>query len=419
MQALGQLMSTTCKRERLVIVGNGMAAARLCAELAAQTPQRYDITVLGAEPEAAYNRVLLSSVLAGELNEDALCLRAQDFYAAHDIKVHSSAKVVGLDPAGHNVTLADGRAFAFDKLVLATGSQPLMPPLPGMGLQGVMAFRDLADTRRLQALGARHADVVVIGGGLLGLEAAAGLVRRGAKVRLLHLMDRLMERQLDRAGAAHLRRAMERRGVVVELGASTAKILGENHVSGVALADGRSFAAEAVVWAIGIKPEIAVARGAGLEIGRGIKVDDQMRTSDADIYALGECAEHRAQVYGLVEPAYAQAATLANHLSGGIASYEGSVLATHLKIAGVGIFSCGDVQGAPGTSSAVLEDAASGIYRKVVTDGDRLVGAVLVGDTDDAGFYRDLVTQGTPIGVFGADLVFGPQFLGSPSQVAA
>ncbi len=406
-------------RKTLVIVGNGMAAARLCAELVAQAPHGYDIMVLGAEPDSAYNRVLLSSVLAGEIDEGALCLHPQDFYAAHHIKVQTSAKVVALDAEGHNITLEDGRTMAFDKLVLATGSQPLMPPLPGMGLQGVMAFRDLADTRRLQALATRAAEVMVIGGGLLGLEAAAGLVRRGARVRLLHLMDRLMERQLDRAGAAHLRRAMERRGIVVELGASTSGILGENRVEGVALADGRSFAAEAVVWAIGIKPEIAVARNAGLEIGRGIKVDDQMRTSHGDIYALGECAEHRAQVYGLVEPAYAQAVALASHLCGGDTSYEGSVLATHLKIAGVGIFSCGDVQGAPGTNSAVLEDAASGIYRKVVTDGDRLLGAVLVGDTDDAGFYRDLVVQGTPIGAFGADLVFGPQFFSAASQVAA
>ncbi|MBV1706317.1 MAG: FAD-dependent oxidoreductase [Hyphomicrobiales bacterium] len=396
-----------------------MAGARLCAELVAQAPQRYDILVLGAEPEPAYNRVLLSSVLAGEIDEAALSLHPQEFYASHHIKMETSAKAVALDAAGHSITLADGRTIAFDRLVLATGSQPLMPPLPGMGLEGVMAFRDLADTRRLQALAARAAEVVVIGGGLLGLEAAAGLVRRGAKVRLLHLMDRLMERQLDHAGAAHLRRAMERRGIVVEIGASTSAIRGEQQVEGVALADGRSFGAQAVVWAIGIKPEITLARSAGLETGRGIKVDDRMRTSHADIYALGECAEHRAQVYGLVEPAYAQAAALASHLGGGDAAYEGSVLATHLKIAGVGIFSCGDVQGAQGTSSAVLEDAAGGIYRKVVTEGDRLKGAVLVGDTEDAGFYRDLLAQGTPIGGFGADLVFGPQFFSTGTQVAA
>ncbi len=406
-------------RKRLVVVGHGMAAARLCAELVAQKTRHFDITVIGAEPGAPYNRVLLSSVLAGEMDEGALPLHAADYYAAHQIDVLTSSKVMALDAQKHQLGLANGRIINFDKLVLATGSQPLLPPLPGMHLPGVMAFRDLADTRRLQALAARGAELVVIGGGLLGLEAAAGLVRRGAKVRLLHLMDRLMERQLDSAGAAHLRRAMERRRIVVELGANTASILGEDHVTGVALSDGRSFAAEAVVWAIGIKPEVELARAAGLAIGRGIKVDDQMRTSHKDIFALGECAEHRGQVYGLVEPAYAQALALASHLAGGEARYEGSVLATHLKIAGVGIFSCGDVQGAPGTSSAVFEDAASGIYRKVVTSGDRLAGAVLVGDTDDAGFYRDLVTSGAPIGAFGADLVFGPQFLTALPQVAA
>lgn len=412
-------MSRELLRETLVIVGNGMASARLCTELMAKAPKLYDITVIGAEPEPAYNRVLLSSVLAGEMDEGALSLHPAGFYAAHQIKVLTSAKVLALDAQKQQVSLDNGRIINFDKLVLATGSQPLLPPLPGMALPGVMAFRDLADTRGLQALAARGAEVVVIGGGLLGLEAAAGLARRGAKVRLLHLMDRLMERQLDGAGAAHLRRAMEKRSITIELGASTARILGEDRVSGVALSDGRSFTAEAVVWAIGIKPEAELARAAGLAVGRGIKVDDQLRTSHKDIFALGECAEHRAQVYGLVEPAYTQAQALASHLVGSEAHYEGSILATHLKIAGVGIFSCGDVQGAPGTSCAVLEDAASGIYRKVVMSGDSLVGAVLVGDTDDAGFYRDLVTSGASIGPFGSDLVFGPQFLTSLPQVAA
>lgn len=414
-----ELWRESSVRQKLVIVGNGMASARLCAELMAMAPQFYNVTVIGAEPEPAYNRVLLSSVLAGELDEGALGLNPAGFYAAHQIDVLTATKVTALDAPKQHICLDNGRIINFDKLVLATGSQPLLPPLAGMALPGVMAFRDLSDTRALQALAARGAEVVVIGGGLLGLEAAAGLARRGAKVRLLHLMDRLMERQLDGAGAMHLRRAMERRSIAIELGASTACILGKNKVTGVALSDGRSFAAEAVIWAIGIKPEVELARSAGLAIGRGIMVDDQMRTSHKDIFALGECAEHRAQVYGLVEPAYAQARVLASHLAGAEARYEGSVVATHLKIAGVGIFSCGDVQGAPGTSCAVLEDAASSIYRKVVMSGDRLVGAVLVGDADDAGFYRDLVTSGASIGAFGSDLVFGPQFLTPQSLVAA
>jgi nitrite reductase (NADH) large subunit len=292
--------------------------------------------------------------------------------------------------------------------VFATGSQPIKPDIPGMDLPGVLTFRDVDDVNAIAASKAAGTQVVVIGGGLLGLEAAYGLAKAGARVTLLHLMDRLMERQLDHRAALMLQRAVEARGIAVRLQAQTARIAGNSKVEGVELRDGTTIAADAVVVAVGIRANAALARTAGLEVGRGIVVDDHLETNAAGVHAIGECAEHRGCCYGLVEPAYEQAQLLARRLAGERASYPGSVLATNLKVSGVNVFSAGDFLGATAEAEEiVLSDPASGVYKKLVITQGRLVGAVLFGDTADGLWYLDLIRTGSPVARLRDDLVFG------------
>jgi nitrite reductase (NADH) large subunit len=291
--------------------------------------------------------------------------------------------------------------------VLATGSQPIKPPIPGMSLPGVITFRDINDIWTMWHRAGSGDRVVVIGGGLLGLEAAYGLAKAGARVTVLHLMDRLMERQLDKEAAALLKQAVEAKGIEVILNADTAKISGHGSVDAVVLKDGRRIEASAVVVAIGIRPSAELARSAGLTINRGIVVDDAMETSIAGIHAIGECAEHRGLVYGLVEPAYEQARVLADRLAGGTTRYPGSVLATNLKVSGVNVFSAGDFLGAAGTEEIILSDPGFGSYKKLVVLDGRLVGAVLFGDTADGLWYLDLIRSGAPIAPLRDELAFG------------
>jgi nitrite reductase (NADH) large subunit len=392
--------------EPLVIVGNGMAAARFCEELVERACGRYAIAVIGEEPRLAYNRVLLSSLLADEVSAADVELRPARWWRDRGVTVLYGQPATAIDPAIRRVRLANGASIPYSKLVIATGSLPIRLTAPGMDLRGVRVFRDFADVTDLRRA-AGGARAVVIGGGLLGLEAAYGLAKGGAKVTLVHLMDRLMERQLDARSADMLAREVEARGVEVLLGAETTKVEGIRRVEGVRLADGRVIEADLLVVAVGVRPNTALARAAGIDVDRGIIVDDGLQTSVADIHAIGECAEHRGQCYGLVEPAHEQARVLARRLAGVDAHYRGSVLATNLKVSGVRVFSAGDFLGAAGTESMVLSDPGLKTYKKLVIANDRLVGAVLFGDTADGPWYLDLIRAGASIGDVRDDLVFG------------
>jgi len=394
--------------ESLIVIGNGMAAARFVDELAQRALGRYAVAVIGEEPRLAYNRVLLSALLADEVGFDDIELKPARWWRDRGVSLRYGERATQVDAAARSVTLAGGAQLGFSKLVFATGSQPIKPDIPGMDLPGVLTFRDVDDVNAIAATKAAGVRVVVIGGGLLGLEAAYGLAKAGARVTLLHLMDRLMERQLDQRAALMLKRAVEAKGIAVRLQAQTARIAGSARVEAVELRDGTTIAADAVVVAVGIRANTALARTAGLEVGRGIVVDDHLQTSAAGVHAIGECAEHRGCCYGLVEPAYEQAQLLARRLAGERASYPGSVLATNLKVSGVNVFSAGDfLATADDAEEIVLSDPAVGIYKKLTLAQDRLVGAVLFGDTADGLWYLDLIRAGTSVADIRDDLVFG------------
>ena len=394
--------------ESLIVIGNGMAAARFVDELAQRALGRYAVAVIGEEPRLAYNRVLLSALLADEVGFDDIELKPARWWRDRGVTLRYGERATQVDAAARSVTLAGGAQLGFSKLVFATGSQPIKPDIPGMDLPGVLTFRDVDDVNAIAATKAAGVRVVVIGGGLLGLEAAYGLAKAGARVTLLHLMDRLMERQLDQRAALMLKRAVEAKGIAVRLQAQTARIAGSARVEAVELRDGTTIAADAVVVAVGIRANTALARTAGLEVGRGIVVDDHLQTSAAGVHAIGECAEHRGCCYGLVEPAYEQAQLLARRLAGERASYPGSVLATNLKVSGVNVFSAGDfLATADDAEEIVLSDPAVGIYKKLTLAQDRLVGAVLFGDTADGLWYLDLIRAGTSVAHIRDDLVFG------------
>jgi nitrite reductase (NADH) large subunit len=399
-------MRAPMARQRLVVVGNGMAGLRLLEELVRRASDRFDITVVGAELHPAYNRVLLSPLLAGEIGPADVALRPAGWYAENGITLLTGDPAVAIAREERQVRLASGRVLPFDALVLATGSKPIRLTMPGDDLEGVTTFRTLQDAEALQTAAAAEAPVVVIGGGLLGIEAAYGLARAGARVTLVHLMDRLMERQLDAEGARLLYAALEAKGMRVLLGAETQTIEGPGKVQSVLLKDGRRLRCELVVMAVGVVPETALAAAAGLTVKRGIIVDDQLETSAPGIYALGECTEHDGRCYGLVEPAYEQARVLADVLGGAEQRYGGSVLATNLKVSGVPLFSAGDFEGAGEAECLVLRDGGSA-YRKLVVRDGRLAGTVLVGDTSDALWYLDLIRSGAPIAAMREHLAFG------------
>jgi nitrite reductase (NADH) large subunit len=384
-----------------------MAAARLVDELTKVALGRYAVAVIGEEPRLAYNRVLLSSVLAGETASHDIELRPAQWWRDRGVTLKYGCVATEIDVGRRELKIANEESITFSKLVLATGSTPLRLDVPGADLAGVHTFRDSRDVDLLLTLAAQRKRVVVVGGGLLGLEAAYGLAKAGAPVTLIHLMDRLMERQLDAPAAQLLKSLVERKGIEILLNASTARIHGERHVEGIELSDGRRIDADAVIFAAGIRPNVALANEAGIPVKRGIVVDDRLQTGAPDIFALGECAEHRGICYGLVEPAYEQARVLARHLSGGSASYAGSVVATNLKVSGVGVFSAGDFMGAEGAEAIVLSDARGGAYKKLVISGGRLTGAVLVGDTADALWYLELIRNGAPVAAIRKDMIFG------------
>jgi len=398
-------------RERLVVIGNGMAGCRAVEELLARDPARYSITIFGAEPRVNYNRIMLSPVLAGEKTFDEIVINTAEWYAENGITLVSGDPVDHIDRDARSVVARSGRIEPYDRLIVATGSEPFVIPVPGKDLPGVVTFRDLDDVDRMLLAADRCGDAVVIGGGLLGLEAAHGLTLRGMKVTVLHLMPTLMERQLDEAAGWLLKSELERRGQTILTGADTAAIIEKDgHVAGVQLKDGREIPADIVVMAVGIRPSTMLARSAGIEVGRGIVVDDHMVTSDPAILAVGECVEHRGACYGLVAPLWDMCRALADGLTDAHTGYEGSVTSTKLKVSGIDLFSAGDFSGGDDCEDIVMRDAARGIYKRVIVKENRVAGAVLYGDTADGSWYFDLLKKGEDISDIREALIFGQAF---------
>jgi nitrite reductase (NADH) large subunit len=400
--------------EPLVIVGNGMAAARLVDELVKTSLGRYAIAVIGEEPRLAYNRVLLSSVLAGEIASPDIELKPANWWRDRGVTLKYGCRATEIDVGRNELKIAGDESIEFSRLVLATGSTPLRLNVLGSDLAGVHTFRDSRDVDLLLSLAARKKPIVVVGGGLLGLEAAYGLAKAGTPVTLLHLMDRLMERQLDAPAADLLKTLVERKGIKVLLNANTARIHGQSQVEGVELADGRRIEADAVVFAAGIRPNTALAKEAGISVNRGVVVDDHLQTSAESIFALGECAEHRGICYGLVEPAYEQAKVLAGHLAAREAAYQGSVVATNLKVSGVSVFSAGDFMGSDGSESILLSDRKRGTYKKLVIADGKLTGAVLIGETSDALWYLEMIRNRKPVAAIRTEMMFGRSLATAP-----
>ncbi len=405
------------RREHLVVVGNGMAGCRAVEELLARDAGRYRITIFGAEPHVNYNRIMLSSVLAGEKAFDDIVINGQDWYQDNGIALIAGDPVAAIDRAGKRVTSRSGRTIAYDRLLLATGSDPFVIPVPGKDLPGVIGFRDMKDVDAMLTAAADGGAAVVIGGGLLGLEAAHGLMLRGMSVTVLHLPGTLMERQLDEAAGWLLKTALEGRGQTILTNADTAEIYGEGKAEGVRLKDGREIPASLVVMAVGIRPSVALARDCGLDVGRGIKVDDHMVTSDPSVLAVGECVEHDGNVYGLVAPLWDMCRSLADGLVGQVNPYRGSVTSTKLKVAGLDVFSAGDFSGnGSGCEDIVLRDASRGVYKRLVLQDDRIVGAVLYGDTADGSWYFDLLKKNENVAELRDLLIFGQAFASGGGQ---
>jgi len=396
-------------RDKLVVIGNGMAGCRAVEEILKRDPDRYDIAIFGAEPRVNYNRIMLSPVLAGEKSFEDIILNDEAWYRDNRITLHAGCAVTSIDAATRTVFAEGGIAETYDCLILATGSDAIRLPLPGADLKGVITFRDLDDVEAMVAASeAGGGRAVVIGGGLLGLEAAYGLAKRGMDATVVHLMDVLMERQVDASASHLLAEALKARGVETILGANSEEIIGkEGQVTALRLKDGRILPCDILIMAVGIRPNARLAQAAGLEIKRGIVVDDTMRTSDPAIFAIGECAEHRGQCYGLVAPIWEMCRALADTLTGAEGAYSGSMLSTRLKVSGVDVFSAGKFAGGDGCEDIVFRDAARGVYKRIVIEKGRIAGAVLFGDAVDGGWYFELMRSGVDISDLRETLVFG------------
>ncbi len=404
------------KKMKLVMVGNGMAGVRTLEEILKISPDLYDITVFGAEPHANYNRILLSPVLAGELTLKDIMLNDVDWYAANGITLHLNKTITHIDRVARKVIAADGTEASYDRLLLATGSNPFVLPIPGKDLPGVITYRDIKDTNAMIDAASKYKHAVVIGGGLLGLEAANGLKLRGMAVTVVHLAEWLMERQLDKTASDMLKKSLENKGLRFMLRKQTTSITAnaEGRVGSVSFSDGETIPADLVVMAVGIKPNDDLAKAAGIHCTRGIVVSDTMQTFDPRIYAVGECVSHRGIAYGLVAPLFEMGKVCANHLAHlGIARYEGSVTSTKLKVTGVDLFSAGNFQGAADTEEILLHDAIGGVYKKIVLKDDRIVGSVMVGDTVDGGWYFQMLRDKKNVAEIRDHLMFGQSNLGN------
>ncbi len=405
---------------KLVLIGNGMAGVRTLEELLKIAPDLYDITVFGSEPHPNYNRILLSPVLAGEQTLDEIVLNDWSWYSDNQIDLHTGWTVTEVDRVQRQVHArnAQGEVMtaSYDRLVIATGSNPFILPVPGNDLQGVLAYRDIADTQAMIDAATQFKHAVVIGGGLLGLEAANGLMKRGMQVTVVHGSNWLMERQLDAVSGQLLQQSLETRGLQFRMNAQTAALIGneQGRVSKVEFKDGSHVPADLVVMAVGIRPNTQLAQSMGLHVDRGIVVSDTLQTvTDPRIYAVGECASHRGIAYGLVAPLFEQGKVLANHLAEfGIGRYTGSLTSTKLKVTGIDLFSAGNFLGDDTTEEIVMSDPAGGIYKKLVIQGDKLVGACLYGDTVDGSWYFKLLRDGRSVADIRDKLMFGESNMG-------
>lgn len=407
-------------KEKLVLVGNGMAGVRAVEELLKHGSDLYDITVIGAEPHPNYNRIMLSPVLASEKTIDDIILNSREWYAENDIELITGDSVTEISRVKKAVITESGKKISYDRLLLATGSNPFIIPVPGADKEGVIGFRDIHDVDTMLEASENYKNAVVIGGGLLGLEAANGLQKQGMNVTVVHLLDTLMERQLDKPSAAMLKASLEQKGLTFLMEAQTAAILGDKRVNAVQFADGTQVDADLVVMAVGIRPNIELAQKAGIYCERGVVVSDTMQTYDPSVYSVGECVQHRNQCYGLVAPLFEQAKVAANHLAKiGSTRYEGSITSTKLKVTGIDLFSAGEFHEAEGDEALVLQDASQGIYKKLVIRDSVIKGAVLYGDTMDGTWYFQLMRDGTNIADFRSTILFGQHDLGDAGHGAS
>ncbi|TNJ41280.1 NAD(P)/FAD-dependent oxidoreductase [Phaeobacter sp. B1627] len=398
-------------KQKLVIIGAGMASGRVIEHLLETCPEAYDITVFNAEPRGNYNRIMLSPVLSGDKTYEEIVTHSDDWYKENAVTCRFGEKVLRIDRQAKQVEGEKGRV-AYDKLIVAGGSTPFIIPLPGHDLEGVIAYRDLEDTQRMMTM-TKGNRVVVIGGGLLGLEAAAGMAARGAEVTVVHIMGHLMERQLDEAAGYLLKKSLEAKGITVRLSANSKQILGaDGRVRALQLEDGTELPCDLLVMAVGIRPNTALAKDAGLAVGRGVHVDDKMVTSDGDVLAVGECVEHDGAIFGLVAPLYDQARVAAQTLLGQEAAFVQKTLSTKLKVTGCDLFSAGDFAGVEGREDIVYRDPARGVYKRLVIEGDRLVGCVMYGDTADGNWFFGLIRDRTSIEEMRDTLIFGPAYQG-------
>jgi len=404
-------------KQKLVVVGNGMAGMRTLEELIKRAPDAYDITVFGSEPRLNYNRIMLSPLLAGEKAFEDIILNDWDWYEANNITLRAGDPIVGLNQKKKTVTSGRGRTIEYDHLLLATGSEPIIVPVPGHTKEGVITFRDMGDVESMISASKSRQNAVVIGGGLLGLEAAHGLSTLGMRVTVVHLANHLMERQLDTAAGNLLKNELEARDIHIITDADTAEIIGNGRCEAVKLKDGRSFDADLVVMAVGIRPNNWLAKSHGVETARGIIVDDHMTTSNKDISAIGECIEHNGLCYGLVAPIWDMAKVLADKLAKQADDptsdgYQGSILSTKLKVTGIDLFSAGDFSGGDGTEDIVFRDAARGVYKRLCLKENKVIGTVLYGDTDDGPWYFQLLKDGTDVEDVRSTMLFGQGFEG-------
>ncbi len=406
-------MTSKNAKQKLVVIGNGMAPGRALEKLFEAAPDAYEVTIFNAEPRVNYDRIMLSPVLSGEKSFEQIVIHGDGWYVKHGVTLHKGVTVSAIDRAAKTVTTARGMVVAYDKLLIATGSLPIIIPVPGHKLAGVLSYRDLDDVEAMLLAAKARGSAVVIGGGLLGLEAAVGLKEQGMDVTVLHLMPTLMERQLDPAAGHLLQRAIEARGIRVITKANTKAILGEKKVEAVLLEDGTRLTADLVVMAVGIRPNAQIAKDAGLTVNRGIVVDPAMQTSDPDIFAVGECAESHGQVFGLVAPLYEMAGVIAKRLAGeSDAAFAPSALATKLKVTAINLYSAGDFAEAKDREEIVFRDAARGIYKRLVLKDSTLIGAVFYGDTADGPWFFDLIRKATDITDLRETLIFGPAYAG-------
>lgn len=397
---------------KLVLIGNGLAGMRCLEDLLDMAPDRYDVTVIGEEPWGNYNRIMLSPVLSGEKTIDDIMLHPHTWYRDKGIQFIADDPAIKIDRTRKVVHTEKGESVDYDRLIIATGSSPFIPPVQGVDLKGVISFRDIYDVNTMIKYCESKKNAVVIGGGLLGLEAAYGLKQRGMNVTVLHLMDRIMERQLDGRASRMLRHSIEQKGINIITEANTEALIGEEgHVRQVRLKDGTVLDADLVIFAVGIRPNIALAQRAGLRCNRGILVNDTMQTFDPSIYAVGECIEHRNKTFGLVEPLWGQAFICATHLAEhGSLTFKSPTVPTQLKVSGVDVFSAGNFEPKEDYEDIILNDDKRQIYKRIIIQKDKVIGAVLFGDTEDGMWYAELIADQTPVSSFRNKLLFGKDF---------